>query len=152
MFSHRKSDGEGGTLVVESILANGAASRMHDQIRPGDILAKVDGISAENMSPHELGALILGPEGSTVKIEFDRVQPVEWSAGLEEADHVARPTRVVCHLVRSQVNNQQNHRQEKLSSSASSPGSQGPKPTSSGDSVPALRAVARVGGGLQYFC
>ena len=104
IFSHQQSVGQKGSLVVESILANGAASGVRDKVRAGDILAMVDGVSIDDMEPHELGTLILGPKGSTAVLEFDRVE-LECNAGQGQGTHhvAGRTTRIVVDIVRSQI-------------------------------------------------
>ena len=107
IFSHQQSVGQRGSLVVESILANGAASGVRDKVRAGDILAKVDGVSIDDMEPHELGKLILGPKGSTAVLEFDRVELEEWNAGEGQGTHHAagRTRRIIVNIVRRQIFN-----------------------------------------------
>ena len=55
-------------------------------IRPGDIIAAVDGKPTDNMSVSEVAELLKGPKGTTVKIS---VTP----RGLRQAGRVRRSTR-----------------------------------------------------------
>ena len=65
-----RMDEDSGAIVVESVIANSPAEAAG--VLPGDIFHAVDGVSVAGKSQDDLSALVPGPRGSQVNIEFRR--------------------------------------------------------------------------------
>mmetsp|Transcript_41598 Transcript_41598/g.131091 ORF Transcript_41598/g.131091 Transcript_41598/m.131091 type:complete len:150 (-) Transcript_41598:929-1378(-) len=64
-------------------------------IFPGDVLVQVDGVDVSPMRLQEVGALILGSEGSTVSLGFLRVNSRRWEeAGDQRQSAPSKPPMI----------------------------------------------------------